>query len=117
MGQGSWVSKLKDAGKLPAARQAQMDDAWEAYLRPLLGAATSAGLGPDNPAGLAVVFDRSINQGPGAARSALSRMTGGTVGDARALEYGRVASGLAPRTASTIIARVARVVSKMQAVV
>jgi hypothetical protein len=62
-------SRLLACGQAEACQQAQLDIAWTDYAAPLLQQAKNAAL--DQTAEFGVVFDRSINQGPGAAASGL----------------------------------------------
>lgn len=118
MGTGTWATKLRAAGNIAAAKQAQLDIAWNTYFKNLVALAQNAGLG--DAVGLAVVFDRSINQGPGATKSALakfSKLNSTLTGEARARQFGAVASTLAPKTAGAIVARVERIINGMRSIV
>jgi len=67
-----WPQRWAAAEPLPGWRNAQAAIAWRQYFAPLQALAAATRL--DSPAALALVFDRSINQGPGATKQELTKL-------------------------------------------
>lgn len=79
LGQGAIADRLRAAGEIRAAKQAQVEVAWSSYMAPVLPGISDAWGGPTTLV-CAVVFDRSINQGPVLANNTLRGLFGWMAG-------------------------------------
>lgn len=102
---------FRAAGQIPIVQQAQRSDAWTSYAEPLIAKAQRSGLGSNTA--LAVVVDRSVNQGPGATGRGIELVNPGSLPDPLTAFIDLMASAAGGREAR-VRARVARVISTMQ---
>ena len=110
------AAKLRATAATESGRTAQLDVAWSLYAAPLVALATQAGM--DQTAEFGLVFDRSVNQGPGLATAALGQAIG-------AVNAGRgwpdnvnafgewIISKAAPQDKAAIRARMKRVYNRL----
>ena len=118
LGSGVYADKLREAGKLAVVQQAQQELAWTMYMFPLLPLIGQT-FGGINDVVAGVVFDRSVNQGPGFVKTLLGRILT-EYGPAEAGDWGgrleqfrvRAAQGGGP-AAARITARLARVTAAL----